>query len=151
MTPISPSALLERLQAFNAEQAIADAVEAEKVPLADMVRRQLSSGIAGDGKRLKPYKSTTYARKKNRMNPEPGLGNPDGKVSGALHEGIGIEAFRNGYGTTSKTPYAKYLEQRDGSRIYRLTDRNKATAASTLLAPHVIQSLAKATGLRIIR
>lgn len=119
--------------------------------MADKVRNQLSTGIAGDGKRLKPYAGAAYARRKNRMNSAPGLGNPDLKVKGTLHAGITVSTTGNGYKTESTAAYAKYMEARDGSRIYEQTDANKVDTANRLLRPHILQDLSRITGLRIAR
>lgn len=53
----------------------------------DLNRSQLLEGLGNDGNKIpQRYKSDSYAKLKNKMNPFPGFGVPDGYKTGAMHE-----------------------------------------------------------------
>lgn len=79
---------LDKLTLFN-EGAVAVAKTEQGVRL--LQESQLVfTGKNKENKTLKRYKSSSYARMKNEMNPFPGYGNPDLKKTGALLRGLKI-------------------------------------------------------------
>jgi hypothetical protein len=52
-------------------------------------REQMLEGKTSKGKKIKPkYSTKSYANRKKKINPKPGLGTPDLKVSGDFHASI---------------------------------------------------------------
>lgn len=49
---------------------------------------QLRQGVSSTGGSFRKYQNKAYAIKKNKMNPIPGLGNPDLKYTGSFYDGI---------------------------------------------------------------
>lgn len=82
--------LIRRIEQANVEQALHDAFQQNAQAIEDKNREQLFEGYDRNGKRLKPYRRAKYARVKNEMNPLPGLGNPDFKVTGAFYRGVHV-------------------------------------------------------------
>lgn len=105
----------ERLQQLPAllETEIGNAIALQANEIEEMQREQLLAGRGKDGEKLEPkYKSSSYAKQKNRLNPEAGFGNPDLKKSGVYHRSITVRAYAS-YMEIDATDYkAKYLTPR---------------------------------------
>lgn len=56
--------------------------------LSSAQKEQLLQGVSSAGGTFRKYRSASYARLKNAMNPLPGLGNPDLKYTGSFYQGI---------------------------------------------------------------
>jgi hypothetical protein len=82
--------LLRRVEAANIDQALHDAFAESAEAIEEKNRQQLFEGYDKNGERLRPYRSAKYARVKHEMNPLPGYGNPDFKVTGDFYRGIQV-------------------------------------------------------------
>jgi hypothetical protein len=82
--------LLRRIEAANVDQALHNAFSESADAIEEKNRQQLFEGYDKNQERLKPYRRPRYARVKNAMNPLPGYGNPDFKVTGAFYRGIEV-------------------------------------------------------------
>lgn len=67
-----------------AEQSVSDV----KNDLSTSQKEQLLQGVSSTGGTFRKYRSASYAKLKNKMNPIPGLGNPDLKYTGSFYDGI---------------------------------------------------------------
>lgn len=66
-------------------------LRANKTFLAELNTEQLAQGIDETGQQIGarlPYRSPTYARYKNMLNPLAGIGNPDLRLTGAYWDSI---------------------------------------------------------------
>jgi hypothetical protein len=72
----------------NLPQIAEDSVAQVKPSIVEAQAEQLVSGSNADGGTFRRYKDPRYAKMKNTLNPLPGLGNPDLKLTGAFHKGI---------------------------------------------------------------
>lgn len=93
---------------------IRESFESTKNELADFNRDQLNEGFDSQGNRLKKYRNKSYAIKKNSINPLPGLGNPDLRLTGSFHKSIFIEVVSDRIKFFASDKKAKMLEQRYG-------------------------------------
>jgi hypothetical protein len=84
--------MIQRVQAVRGREAIIieDVFVKNEIKIADKQREQLFEGFDKNQQRLKRYRNDLYARRKNRMNPKPGFGNPDFKDKGDFYRGIEI-------------------------------------------------------------
>jgi hypothetical protein len=69
-------------------QVAETSVAAVKEDYVSAQKSQLTEGLTSSGGTFRKYQSNAYARKKNAINPLPGLGNPDLKLTGAFYGGI---------------------------------------------------------------
>lgn len=136
--------LLDKVKAFDVEQAVevafsSDAflrsVEGEQL-------KQMRAGKNADGKRIGKYRNNAYAKKKNEMNPEPGLGNVDLILTGEFSRNIFAQSdggvMEIASGEFSRHIFAQndsksqMLEEKYGESIFGLSDKFKETPASIL-------------------
>jgi len=86
----------------------------------------LGTGTDKFGKQLKRYRSKSYAIRKNKRNPLPGLGVPDLYDTGASFEGMKIDIVdENKYSITSTDSKTKDLEKKYGKDILGLSVESK--------------------------
>ncbi len=92
-------------------------------------QEQLFKGKDATGQKITPkYKRRRYAVAKNRMNPQPGMGTPDFKVTGAFYKGFYVKPIKDDKGSfemdssDDKTPF---LVGRSGEKIFGLTTDNE--------------------------
>lgn len=97
--------------------------------ISNNVRKQLESGIAGDGSYVGKYKSLYYARKKRSISKAP-FGVVDLKLTGLLYSKLNTTISGNKINTDSGVDYSKYQIKRYGRRIYENTDDNKEIVRS---------------------
>jgi len=80
-----------KMERINLNILAAQAIEENEDDINKRNREQLEKGTDRNGKKIKPkYKSKSYAKRKNKMNSAAGLGTPDLKVTGQLHDEIGV-------------------------------------------------------------
>lgn len=142
-------ALYEKISALNIEQAAIESVTETKENLSDENRKQLIAGFNRRGERLRPYRSAKYARVKNQMNPLPGLGNPDFKVTGQFQRGIKTEVNGTSIVTASTDGKAMKLEIRDGPDIYGVGGTFKQEYIKEFLRPAFHRRISELTGLKL--
>jgi hypothetical protein len=104
---------LERLKGDLPRIAEAS-IEAVKQDYVEAQKFQLEQGSASDGGTFRKYQSAAYARKKNQMNPAPGLGNPDLKYTGAFYRGITATIANGKIKVQSSDKKAQELEAKYG-------------------------------------
>lgn len=121
--------LLEKVESFDAYDTVLDGIIKNENIAVDMNKEQLMSGVNSENKYVDPeYQSDEYARIKSGMNPRPGFGIPDLRLSGDFHAGfyLDINAIDNGYfeldSTDDKT---EHLLKRYSDAIFGLTDENE--------------------------
>jgi hypothetical protein len=93
-----------------AEQTTQDTAE----QLLDWNKKQLYQGRSAEGDAMEPYKWESYAEQKHNMNPLPGFGFPDYKLTGAFYEAFKIEVTDGVAHVFSTDSKAEKLEKREG-------------------------------------
>lgn len=87
---------------------------------------QLFEGLNAKGQKLSPkYSRVRYARAKNSMNPLPGMGTPDLKVTGKFYSGFYLTAKNGKFDFFSSDEKAEKLEAKYGEDIFGLTKPNE--------------------------
>jgi hypothetical protein len=80
--------LLNGFKKLNVDKVSEQSLNDIKDDISEAQRQQLLHGVSSSGGTLRKYKSSAYAKKKHGMNPLPGVGNPDLKLTGAFHRSI---------------------------------------------------------------
>ncbi len=129
--------LMDRARSMDGVAIAAQAIENKKETLLDLNKEQLLHGKNNEGSTLGKYKNNRYAAKKNSLNPLPGLGIKDHKLTGSYYKGIfaKIEGGKIIFGSTDEK--AKYLET---GKDYGLNAEYK-TDFVRILNPEFIQQI----------
>lgn len=96
---------------------------------------QLYAGFNSIGQRLHSYAWATYAEKKNQMNPVPGYGNPDLKLTGAFYSEIRADIDNDGFQVYSTDEKSQMLEDKYGTEIWTLGEDAKRGYINEQLRP----------------
>ena len=115
------------------EETLNEAIELNKSQL-------FENSMDRKGKKLRQYRSKDYARKKNMMNPLPGLGSPDLFDTGKFFDSFDAQIVGQSvlfYATDSKTGS---LIEKYGSDIFGLTNEAKGYYRETLM-PIIIKKI----------
>lgn len=142
-------ALLRGFKSIRLEQQIPKIIESDAELLANYNKDQLNRGLTSKGEEVAPgYASAIYEREKFSMNPLPGLGVPDLRLTGAFYSGFNVTAGYTGIFTfdssDSKTPN---LEAKYGKFIFGLTNENKKIYATTVFIGKIQEYITRKTGL----
>lgn len=138
--------MLRRWESLDIIEITGEAIEQTKEEAIKIQQAQLFlRGEKADGSKLKPYKSPVYARKKNLMNPNPGLGQPDAKFTGELYREMFVDVQGDKAVFDSASPHAAMMIKRDGSAIFGLTKPSKDLYAYTYM-PVVQRTIKFKTG-----
>ena len=142
--------LHQTISKFNAEKVVENVYEETKEPLADLNAVQLLQGLSAKGKNLKSYANAEYAAYKNQLNPLPGYGNPDLRLTGAFYRGI-YSAFNNGQleinSTDSKT--ADLQKKYGEDNMFGLSEKFRIEHVKENIEPVFIREIEAATGLNM--
>ena len=98
-----------------------------KSEVVNLQREQMMDGRNKLGEEIGTYRSIVYADMKHRMNPRPGNGVPDLRLTGAFHDGIKLETSpaSKTYVITSTDPKTNALIKKYGSKIFGLDSRSR--------------------------
>lgn len=102
---------------------------------------QLFAGFNSRGQRLIPYAWPWYAQKKAQMNPAPGYGNPDLKLTGAFYNSIRADIDDEGFQVYATDEKAQMLEEKYGNEIYTLGEDAKKGYINEELQPVFIDNI----------
>src|ERR1043166_4520295 len=94
-----------------------------KAEIVELNQEQLyNSGIRSDGIELTPYVPQTVLKKQAKGQP---YDHKTLKDTGIFYDGFYVETQNAKYMVASKDPKSIYLEERNGLKIYGLTDANR--------------------------
>lgn len=98
---ITVNNLLGRLKTVDVKDISFQSVSETKEVITDIQREQMFQGLNSKGNQIGSYASYDYAVEKNDMNPLPGFGIPDLKLTGAFYAGFGTEVTPEEFSTSS--------------------------------------------------
>lgn len=127
---------------FEAREALHDI----RQTVIQLQQEQLKHGLRADGKMIGKYRSKVYAAKKHAMNPLPGLGNMDWKLTGALHKDLFIDVREDIYIMDSADSKTGSLIERFGDP-FGLSEESIETLISSELDDVFMGRMQKVTGL----
>jgi hypothetical protein len=93
--------MISRMKALNIKDTAFHSVEDTKGVITEIQKEQMFKGLNAEGKRIGRYRSIKYALAKNSMNPLPGLGVPDLKLTGAFYRGFQTKVTPETFSTSS--------------------------------------------------
>ena len=105
--------MLRNVRTLKTDEAINEGFDLSVSDFTSEQKRQLYQGLNRFGTKLKPYALQFYAAKKNKMNSNPGYGNPDFFVTGAFYQGITVEREGESIKEFSTDEKNAYLSSRD--------------------------------------
>lgn len=104
----------------------------------------MNEGVDKNSKKLKSYASNSYAVRKNRMNPFPGLGTPDLYLTGGFQNSftlrINSKSSFDIYSTNGKN---NDLTKKYGKDIFGLTTDSKTEYQREVMQPQLITEVRK--------
>ena len=83
--------LYAKIQKLDIDEVSESAFEASEEDFARLNREQMIEGFDKTGNRFKKYANNAYAAKKQAMNPQPGFGNPDLKLTGSFQRQLRVD------------------------------------------------------------
>jgi hypothetical protein len=137
--------VLRKVEKVDTDEVSSRSVDQTKDKLIEVINDQSLHGVNNKGGNLGKYRNPVYARKKQGLNPLPGLGNVDKKLTGAYYGGryAKVSGGVIQYGSTDEKAVELDVKYPDS---YGLSDPFKAQY-NEFLRPVFIQNMKKATGL----
>lgn len=115
-----------RLLSIDMKALASESIDKTRDDIKEIQQEQLLSGLNAKGEKIGKYRSNKYARVKNQMNPRPGLGTPDLKVTGDFHRGIFVDARTDTYVIESGDDKNADLQDKYGKEILGLNKDSQA-------------------------
>lgn len=140
--------IIERLQGMNLQELLTESILETAEQYVDLNTAQLYQGKDGDGQPISPqYAWDTYAAEKNQMNPTPGYGIPDLKLTGAFYRGYTLQVEGDEVIKDSDVEYADDLFTKYGNQIGELDEVNHDEYVNGEMAPVFYDKVRELTGL----
>lgn len=140
--------MLDRVKSLDLRSEVPVIIERTQADLILLNQTQLfQHGMKADGSFLAPYKNKYYAAKKHARNPQPGLNRPDFKDTGDFYKDFFVKADKNVFEVDSRDSKSASLIERDGEKIFGLTDKNKAVYSLGPLFKGIQRYITAKTGL----
>lgn len=122
--------------------------------IVDLNRNQLFSGRDGYGDALQTYADARlnengYAAFKHDLNPAPGFGTPDLKLTGSLYEKMRARVNGATLNLDSEDAKATQLKQKYGEGIFKMDAESINTLRKEVLQEELVHALADQTGAEI--
>lgn len=116
-----------RFEACNINKIAMNTLEQKQRDVVSLNVEQMMDGYDKNGRVIGEYKNESYRRKKNRMNPRPGFGFADLKLTGKYHESLKLEIESDKkykiFATDTKAPK---IEAMFGKSMYGLDNKSKS-------------------------
>lgn len=140
--------LYSKVKQIDMEQIIFESVDQTKGAIPDLNKADLQQGLLATSEAIQPdYYFDSYAKEKFEMNPLPGYGVPDLKLTGSFYEGLVTSVDKTSFTTLSTDGKASMLEEKYSKDIYGLTKDAKTAYSIGVLKPVLNQNLRNAMGL----
>jgi len=143
--------LRNNLNRLNIAEVVESVYAETKEALEDLNTKQLRDGLTTAGGRFPSYAYPDYAQFKQQLNPAPGLGNPDLRLTGEFHSsivatynGVSINVGSNLSGTTKVDQLERWYGE---DRIYGLTEENRRVHVEENIQPALQEQIERITGL----
>jgi hypothetical protein len=121
---------------FELEEALVDT----QSNYVELQKEQMLHGLNAEGASIGTYVNAQYASMKNSLNPIPGFGKVDLKLTGQFYQDIYADARSEGIIVDSADQKSESLQQRYGQIIFGLADDRKQEYINEL-GPVLIQNL----------
>lgn len=138
--------LYEKVQQLNTDRVIEQAFDDTSKQFAEANRDQMNDGIGRDGQKIGKYQNPAYARRKASLNPKPGYGNVDLRLTGAFQREIIVTANGDKVLTGSLDPKSPQLEAKYPN-AFGLGGPYKAGYLANSLGPEIRRGITSVIGL----
>jgi hypothetical protein len=144
--------LYEAFSQLRLRDELPELILATSYDIEVLVKAQLDMGELSTEQKIAPsYKSKYYAVKKVALNPTPGYGIPDVRVTGAYYKGIGVTVEGEDYSIESNVEYALSPQiAQYGPNLLRLSEGSKEAYCNEALSPAIEKYISNVTGLVFI-
>lgn len=143
---MTAAGLNEVLQKTDVAFEAAEALHDSRQTVIQLQQEQLKHGKRANGEMIGKYRSKAYAALKHAMNPLPGLGNMDWKLTGALHKDLFIDVREDIYIIDSADSKTGSLIERFGDP-FGLNDDSTTTLIDSELDDVFMERMHNVTGL----
>lgn len=144
--------LLTSMQQVDISAITVRVIEATGDKYLDINRSQMMEGKGRDrniGRYSQSKLGRTYAKIKNNMNPDAGLGNVDLRLTGSFQDKMMLIVTGNDIEIDSTDEKAPDLLAKYGGQIYGLNSKNHPVYNETVFLPAFIDEIERITGLRL--
>lgn len=137
--------MLRRARSIDLQAIGVSVIVDTKDAFIDLNKSQLmDKGEDKNSKKLKSYRSASYARKKNQRNPFPGLGTPDLFATGAFQNAFQLKInSKNSFDIFSSNSKSSDLQKKYGAAIFGVSDPNKQEYADEYMQPALVREVRK--------
>lgn len=142
--------MLDLVRSLDLESVAIETMENTTEELIRLNKEQLLHGKTSDGDLLAPYRSEDYANYKHGLNPLPGFGTPDYRLTGAFFSGFVVTISGDVEDIHSTDPKTQKLEDREGGgqigadRIFGPDDESHEEYVINAFAPEFYEILYRA-------
>lgn len=141
--------LLKDLQAVNVEQVAKDSITATLPDYTEANRRQMLEG-KGKDRNIGRYRNPQYAAFKSQLNPKPGRGNVDLKLTGSFQDKMKAVLTGSDIDVSSSDNKESGLIEKYGGQIYGLNVKSQDEYNQESFLPQLFQNIEKLTGLKAV-
>jgi len=134
--------MISKLESVNFTTEVMSAVEETKDQYKELQKKQMLKGEAKYG-RIGKYRSKSYAARKAMINPLPGFGNADLKLTGSFQEKILVEVQAKSVVIKSTDSKAASLIKKYGDKIFGLNKENSIDYSWDVMGPIAIRNIKK--------
>lgn len=140
--------LMENLGKLDVKRLAADAIERTIDTMPALNREQLEYGLDSRESKIKPsYRSRSYAEKKNRMNPAPGMWRPDLILTGAFVSSIKVSLSGDKIDFKATDGKAPDLLEKYSDDVLGLGDTQQEYYNEAIFFPEFSGDITRITGL----
>lgn len=141
-------ALLDAVRQINLRDEVPKIIEESKEKIEAFNQMQLYSGLDSKGNKIRSYRNKSYAYKKSTINPKPGLGTPDLKLTGKFYRGMKVIVTSSTFEVDSVDGKTSDLIEKYGEGIFGLTEESKTEYAQNTLFEGIKNYITSKTGLK---
>jgi hypothetical protein len=140
--------LYQKLEALDTDQVIVNSLEQTKEEIANLNVEQMNKGFNSKGEKIGAYRNELYAEEKHRMNPLPGFGVPDLRLTGAFYGGTTVKVSGQTLMIDSSDSKSIELQEKYGKEIFGLSGVYKREYLNESLGPVFRKSITSIIGLK---
>lgn len=132
--------LITNVQQLNFITIIEESIDQTKEQYKELQRDQMLSGEGKNGK-IGKYQSKSYASKKEQINPKPGFGNVDLKLTGSFQNEIFVDVRTNSVVVDSADAKSGKLIEKYGDNIFGLNVVNQSNYSINEMGPVAVKKI----------
>ncbi|MDP4151194.1 MAG: hypothetical protein Q8943_17440 [Bacteroidota bacterium] len=137
--------MLEKFRSLDTDLLVEQSVSETTDQYANLNTEQLHQGLNADGEQIGQYRNELYATMKHEMNPLPGFGVPDLRLTGAFYAGIRSVIQGDAVVTESTDEKNTALVEKYG-HLFGLSDKFRQEYVNGSLRPRFRQKVRDVTG-----